>query len=74
MQPTIGPDATGVGLVYQYALVDTTGTHDLAELRALQDWYIRYALASVDGVAEVASIGGFVKEYQVLVDPVRLAA
>ena len=73
-RPTIGPDATGVGWVYQYALVDTTGTHDLAELRALQDWYIRYALASVDGVAEVASIGGFVKEYQVLVDPVRLAA
>lgn len=73
-RPTLGPDATGVGWVYQYALVDTTGTYDLAELRTLQDWYIRYALASVDGVAEVASVGGFVKEYQVLVDPVRLAA
>jgi copper/silver efflux system protein len=74
VQPTLGPDATGVGWVYQYALVDTTGTHDLSELRTLQDWYIRYSLASVDGVAEVASVGGFVREYQVEVDPTRLAA
>ena len=74
VQPTLGPDATGVGWVYQYALVDTTGTYDLAQLRTMQDWYLRYALASVEGVAEVASIGGFVKEYQVQVDPNRLAA
>ena len=74
VQPTLGPDATGVGWVYQYALADTTGTYDLSQLRTLQDWYIRYSLAAVDGVAEVASVGGFVREYQVLVDPVRLAA
>jgi Cu(I)/Ag(I) efflux system membrane protein CusA/SilA len=72
--PTIGPDATGVGWVFQYAVVDDTGQRNLAELRGLQDWFIRYALASVDGVAEVASIGGFVKQYQVNVDPNRLAA
>jgi Cu(I)/Ag(I) efflux system membrane protein CusA/SilA len=72
--PTIGPDATGVGWVFQYALVDETGERNLAELRGLQDWYLRYALASVDGVAEVASIGGFVKQYQVNLDPNRLAA
>src|SRR5262245_52181202 len=70
----IGPDATGVGWVYQYALVDRTGTHDLAELRSFQDWYLRYWLQSVPGVAEVASIGGFEKQYQVLVDPNRLLA
>src|SRR6266498_3086215 len=58
--PTIGPDATGVGWVFQYALVDDSGQHNLAELRGVQDWFLRYALASVDGVAEVASIGGFV--------------
>ncbi|MGE3344435.1 MAG: efflux RND transporter permease subunit, partial [Vicinamibacterales bacterium] len=72
--PTIGPDATGVGWIFEYALVDESGQHDLAELRGLQDWYLRYALASVDGVAEVASIGGFVKQYQVNLDPNKLAA
>jgi Cu(I)/Ag(I) efflux system membrane protein CusA/SilA len=72
--PTLGPDATGVGWVFEYALVDRTGGHDLAELRSLQDWTVRYALASVKGVAEVASIGGFVRQYQVQVDPQRLRA
>jgi Cu(I)/Ag(I) efflux system membrane protein CusA/SilA len=72
--PTIGPDATGVGWVFQYALVDDTGQRDLAALRGLQDWYLRYSLASVEGVAEVASIGGFVKQYQVNLDPIKLAA
>ncbi len=72
--PVIGPDATGVGWVYEYALVSETGEYDLAYLRTLQDWYIRYALASVEGVAEVASVGGFVKQYQVNVDPNRLSA
>jgi Cu(I)/Ag(I) efflux system membrane protein CusA/SilA len=71
--PTIGPDATGVGWVFQYAVVDDSGQRTLAELRSAQDWFLRYALASVDGVAEVASIGGFVKQYQVSLDPVRLA-
>ena len=70
----IGPDATGVGWVYQYALVDQTGQHDLAELRSFQDWYLRYWLQAVPGVAEVASIGGFEKQYQVQVDPNRLLA
>jgi len=74
VNPVLGPDATGVGWVFQYALVDDSGTHDLAELRSLQDWNLRYALESVDGVAEVASIGGVVKEYQVLLDPERLLA
>lgn len=68
----LGPDATGVGWVYQYALVDRTGKNDLAELRSFQDWYLRYWLESVPGVAEVASIGGFQKQYQVNVDPVKL--
>src|SRR5215216_4636966 len=72
--PTIGPDATGVGWVFQYALVDDTGRRTLAELRGVQDWYLRYAVASVDGVAEVASIGGFVKQYQVNLDPNKLVA
>jgi len=72
--PTLGPDATGVGWVYEYALVDRTGKHDLAELRSLQDWYMRYRLQTVNGVAEVASIGGFVKQYQVAVDPDALSA
>ena len=71
--PTIGPDATGVGWVFQYAVVDETGQRTLAELRTVQDWFLRYALASVDGVAEIASIGGFVKQYQVNLDPARLA-
>lgn len=72
--PTLGPDATGVGWVFQYALVDRTGQHDLAELRSLQDWFIKFELATIDGVAEVASVGGFVKEYQVLIDPNKLRA
>ena len=72
--PTIGPDATGVGWVFQYALVDRSGTHDLADLRSLQDWFLKFELATVEGVSEVASIGGFVKEYQVFIDPVKLRA
>jgi len=72
--PSLGPDATGVGWVYEYALVDKTGQHDLAELRSLQDWYLRYQLQTVAGVSEVASIGGYVKQYQVEVDPNALAA
>jgi len=74
VNPVIGPDATGVGWVYEYALVDETGKHNLAELRSFQDWNLRYALESVKGVAEVASVGGFVKEYQVDLDPNSLAA
>ena len=74
VNPTIGPDATGVGWVFEYALVDETGQHSLADLRSLQDWNLRYWLASVPGVAEVASIGGFVKQYQVNLDPNKLAA
>ncbi len=70
--PRLGPDASGVGWVYQYALVDRSGRHDLGELRALQDYSLRYALNSVPGVAEVASVGGFAQQYQVTVDPVRL--
>ncbi|HEY1304275.1 MAG TPA: CusA/CzcA family heavy metal efflux RND transporter [Vicinamibacterales bacterium] len=72
--PTIGPDATGVGWVFQYAVVDDTGRRTLPELRSIQDWFLRYSLASVEGVAEIASIGGFVKQYQVNLDPVRLAS
>jgi Cu(I)/Ag(I) efflux system membrane protein CusA/SilA len=72
--PTLGPDATGVGWVYQYALVDESGAHDLAQLRGLQDWYLRYQLESVPGVAEVSAVGGFVKQYQIEVDPNTLAA
>ncbi len=74
VNPVIGPDATGVGWVYEYALVDKSGKHDLAELRSLQDWHLRYALESVKGVAEVAPVGGFVKEYQVDLDPNQLLA
>ena len=70
--PELGPDATGVGWVFQYALVDKSGMHDLAELRSYQDWNLRYALQSVPGVAEVAGLGGFQKQYQVTVDPVKL--
>jgi Cu(I)/Ag(I) efflux system membrane protein CusA/SilA len=72
--PTIGPDATGVGWIYQYALVDTSGKNDLADIRTFQDWYLRYWLAAVPGVAEVAGIGGFQKQYQVELDPNRLFA
>jgi len=74
ISPSLGPDATGVGWVYEYALVDRSGRHDLAQLRSIQDWYLRYPLQTVEGVAEVASIGGFVKQYQVEVDPNKLAA
>jgi Cu(I)/Ag(I) efflux system membrane protein CusA/SilA len=74
VNPVIGPDATGVGWVYEYALVDDTGKHDLAQLRSIQDWNLRYALSSVKGVAEVASVGGFVKQYQVDLDPNALVA
>ncbi len=74
VNPTLGPDATGVGWVYEYVLEDTTGRHDLSELRSIQDWYLRYELTSVPGVSEVASIGGFVKQYQVTVDPNKLVA
>ncbi len=72
--PQIGPDATGVGWIYQYALVDKSGNTDLAELRSLQDWFLKLELAGVEGVSEVASVGGFVREYQVLIDPNRLRA
>jgi Cu(I)/Ag(I) efflux system membrane protein CusA/SilA len=74
VNPIIGPDATGVGWVFQYALVDDSGKHDLAQLRSLQDWNLRYAFESVDGVAEVAPVGGFVKQYQIDLDPNRLAS
>jgi len=74
VRPTLGPDATGVGWVYQYALVDKSGNLNLADLRSLQDFNLRYALESVEGVAEVASVGGFVKEYQINVDPNKLAS
>jgi len=74
VNPALGPDATGVGWVYEYVLEDPTGKHDLAQLRSIQDWYLRYQLQTVPGVAEVASIGGFVKQYQVVVDPNKLAA
>lgn len=72
VSPTLGPDATGVGWVYEYAL--TSDRHDLQQLRSIQDWFLRYELTAVDGVSEVASLGGFVKEYQVLVDPNKLEA
>jgi len=71
-QPALGPDATGLGWVYQYALVDTTGTMSLADIRSYQDWYLRYQLTAVPGVSEVASVGGFEKVYEVTVDPIRL--
>ena len=72
--PQIGPDSTGVGWVYQYALVDRSGQRDQAELRSLQDWFLKLELAGVEGVSEVSSVGGFVREYQVLIDPNRLRA
>ncbi len=74
LSPSLGPDATGVGWIYEYALVDRTGKHDLAQLRSLQDWYLRYPLQTVQGVSEVASVGGYVKQYQVEVDPNALLA
>lgn len=73
-KPQLGPDATGVGWVYLYALIDRTGQHDLAQLRSLQDWFLKYELQTVPGVSEVAPIGGMVKQYQVIVDPDKLQA
>jgi len=72
--PALGPDATGVGWVYEYALIDRSGKHDLAQLRTLQDWFLKYELRTVPGVSEVATVGGMVKQYQVIVDPVKLRA
>jgi Cu(I)/Ag(I) efflux system membrane protein CusA/SilA len=74
IHPSIGPDATGAGWIYEYAIVDKSGKHSLADLRSLQDWHLRYALETVPGVAEVASIGGFVRQYQVQLDPNKLLA
>jgi Cu(I)/Ag(I) efflux system membrane protein CusA/SilA len=73
-KPALGPDATGVGWVFEYALVDRTGQHDLAQLRSLQDWFLKYELQTVPGVAEVATVGGMVRQYQVVVDPDKLRA
>ena len=73
-RPALGPDATGVGWIYQYALVDRSGRHDLAQLRAIQDWFLKYELKTLPNVAEVATIGGMVRQYQVVLDPVKLAA
>lgn len=72
--PELGPDATGVGWIYQYALIDRTGGHDLSQLRTIQDWFLKYELQTIDGVSEVATIGGMVKQYQVIVDPNKLRA
>jgi Cu(I)/Ag(I) efflux system membrane protein CusA/SilA len=74
VHPSIGPDATGAGWIYEYAIVDKSGKHSLADLRSLQDWHLRYALETVPGVAEVASIGGFVRQYQVQLAPNKLLA
>ena len=73
-RPVLGPDATGVGWIYEYALVDRSGKHDLAQLRSLQDWFLKYELQTVAGVSEVATVGGMVKQYQVVLDPDRLRA
>jgi len=73
-KPTLGPDATGVGWVYEYALVDRTGKNDLAQLRSLQDWFLKYELQTVSGVSEVVTLGGMVKQYQVVLDPNKLRA
>lgn len=73
-KPTLGPDATGVGWIYSYVLQDKTGQHDLAELRSLQDWFLKYELQTVNGVSEVATVGGMVKQYQVQIDPAKLRA
>jgi Cu(I)/Ag(I) efflux system membrane protein CusA/SilA len=72
VSPSLGPDATGVGWVYEYALVDKSGKHDLGELRALQDWFLKFELKTIPGIAEVATIGGMVKQYQVQIDPNKL--
>lgn len=73
-KPSLGPDATGVGWIYQYALIDRSGAHDLAQLRSLQDWFLKYELITLPNVAEVASIGGMVKQYQVVLDPLKMAS
>lgn len=73
-KPTLGPDATGVGWVFSYVLQDKTGKHDLAQLRSLQDWFLKYELQTVDGVSEIATVGGMVKQYQVQIDPAKLRA
>jgi Cu(I)/Ag(I) efflux system membrane protein CusA/SilA len=73
-KPALGPDATGVGWIYQYALVDRSGRHDLGELRAIQDWFLKYELKALPNVAEVASVGGMVRQYQIVLDPDRLRA
>ena len=73
-KPALGPDATGVGWIYEYALIDKSGGHDLAQLRALQDWFMKFELKTLPNVAEIATIGGMVKQYQVLVDPIKLSA
>ncbi len=73
-KPSLGPDATGVGWIYQYALVDRSGNHDLAQLRSLQDWFLKYELITLPNVAEVATIGGMVKQYQVVLDPLKMAS
>ncbi len=70
--PKLGPDATGVGWVYQYALLDRSGKHDLSELRTLQDWFLKFELQAVSGVSEVATVGGMIKQYQVMIDPDKL--
>jgi Cu(I)/Ag(I) efflux system membrane protein CusA/SilA len=74
VQPRIGPDATGVGWVYSYALVDRTGQHDLAQLTSLQNWFLKFELSTVPGVSEVATVGGMVRQYQIVVDPEKLRA
>ena len=73
-KPSLGPDATGVGWIYEYALIDRSGTHDLSQLRAVQDWFLKYELKTVANVAEVASLGGMVRQYQIVLDPDRLRA
>ena len=73
-KPELGPDATGVGWIYEYALVDRTGKHDLSQLRSLQDWFLKFELQTVPGVSEVATVGGMVKQYQVVINPDRLRA
>ena len=74
IQPRLGPDATGVGWIYSYALVDRSGRHDLSQLRSLQDWFLKFELQTVPGVAEVATVGGMVRQYQIVVDPEKLRA
>jgi len=73
-KPSLGPDATGVGWIYQYALIDRSGAHDLAQLRSLQDWFLKYELITLPNVAEVATIGGMVKQYQIVLDPLKMAS